>query len=346
MEIRKLNTLRGIAAIIVFVTHFSDTTNWLGGMLGGGSGAYGVMLFFLLSGFLMSLLYLDKELSKSHLINYFVARVARVIPLYLAIVFCSYYLTTTGSNSLYYIPDLNALVAHLLFIYGDSVLWSIPPEVIFYFAFVLLWSFSPRKRGYIYLSMVATMVLLFFTNFPRIYGDINGVPYNAFTILRSLPFFFVGVIFGMHYKTLKIPKYLKKHWFVLALCLIPAMYPELSPISSDAKHKMWLSYEVLLVMSSVFFCVVFLVPDNNILLANKLGDFLGKISYSLYLLHLPIIIKVEQLNLAIELKLLLSLMLSILLAYLSYRYFERPVAKLIRGLSSKTTNTKIVYTQV
>ena len=52
LEIRKLNALRGLAAIIVFITHFSDITNWLDGALGGGSGAYGVMLFFLLSGFL------------------------------------------------------------------------------------------------------------------------------------------------------------------------------------------------------------------------------------------------------------------------------------------------------
>lgn len=43
MEIRKLNTLRGLAALIVFVTHFSDITNWLNGSLGGGSGAYAVL---------------------------------------------------------------------------------------------------------------------------------------------------------------------------------------------------------------------------------------------------------------------------------------------------------------
>lgn len=93
---------------------------------------------------------------------------------------------------------------------------------------------------------------------------------------------------------------------------------------------MWLSYEVLLVMSSVFFCVVFLVPNNNVLLANRFGDFIGKISYSFYLLHMPIITKVNQLQLSIEIKLLLSLVLSVLVAFLSYQYFERPIANLIR----------------
>ena len=335
MEIKKLNTLRGLAALIVFVTHFSDITNWLDGALGGGSGAYGVMLFFLLSGFLMSYLYLDRGFNKVNVKGYLLARAGRVLPLYLVVVLSSYYLTQAGSDFLYNIPDFNALLGHLLFLHGESVLWSIPPEIQFYFIFIIFWSFAKDRAGYIYLLSLTVMILLFLTNFPRIHGDINGVPYNVFSVLRTLPFFFVGVIFGMHYKSIKIPEYLKRHWFILALCLIPLMYPELTPVTSDAKRKMWLSYEVLIVMSTVFFCIVFLVPNNNILLANKIGDFIGKISYSLYLLHMPIIEKVNQFNLSIEFKFILSLVLSLLAAFISYRYFEKPVAKLIRSKTSK-----------
>ncbi|GAA80909.1 hypothetical protein P20495_3431 [Pseudoalteromonas sp. BSi20495] len=88
-------------------------------------------------------------------------------------------------------------------------------------------------------------------------------------------------------------------------------------------------------MSTVFFCVVFLVPNNNIVLANKIGDFLGKVSYSFYLLHMPIIGIVNKLNLNNELKLLLSLSLSVFFAYISYVFFERPIANKIRSLSNK-----------
>lgn len=45
MEIRKLNTLRGIAATIVLVFHFSNSTGWLGKLLGYGAGHIGVMVF-------------------------------------------------------------------------------------------------------------------------------------------------------------------------------------------------------------------------------------------------------------------------------------------------------------
>ena len=147
MEIRKLNSLRAIAALIVFFTHFSDITNWLKGSLGGGSGAYGVMLFFLLSGFLMSYLYLDTSFCKANIQRYLLARVGRVLPLYLVIVFCSYLLTQSGYDILYNIHDFNTLIGHLLFLQGESVLWSIPPEIQFYFLFVIFWLFVGNRKG-------------------------------------------------------------------------------------------------------------------------------------------------------------------------------------------------------
>ncbi|WP_283708944.1 acyltransferase family protein [Pseudoalteromonas prydzensis] len=341
MEIRKLNALRGIAAMIVFITHFSDITNWFDGALGGGSGAYGVMLFFMLSGFLMSYLYLEKAFNKEHVKHYFLARASRVLPLYLAVVLGSYLFTQFDQNLLYDIPNVNILLGHLLFLDGASVLWSIPPEVQFYLIFIIFWVFAKNRVGYIYLSTITVMIVLFLTNFPRISGDLNGIPYNVFNSIRSLPFFFIGVIFGLHYKSLVIPSYLKKHCFVFSLGLIPLLYPEFTPVTSDAKRKMWLSYEVLLVMSSVFFAVVFLVPNNNVLLANKITDLLGKVSYSLYLLHMPIIVQVNKLNLSIEIKLLVSLFASVLVAYLSYSYFEKPIANLIRSTKSSNIKTRL-----
>ena len=109
------------------------------------------------------------------------------------------------------------------------------------------------------------------------------------------------------------------------------MYPEFSPINESDKNRMWLSYEVLFVVSTVFFCIVYLVPNNNILLANRVGDFIGKISYSLYLLHMPIIVAVNKFDLSTELKLVASLSLSIAVAYISFVLLEKPIAKMIKG---------------
>jgi peptidoglycan/LPS O-acetylase OafA/YrhL len=114
MEIRKLNMLRGIAALIVAVCHYSNHTNFLNGMLGRGSGQIGVMIFFILSGFLMSYLYMKKKFGKNEVSRFVIARAARVIPLFLVVVLCSYILQLFGIKGiLYNIPDKASLFSHL-----------------------------------------------------------------------------------------------------------------------------------------------------------------------------------------------------------------------------------------
>ena len=83
MEIRKLNSLRGIAALIVLVSHYSNESGLLGKALGSGGGQFGVMLFFLLSAFLISYLYLHQQPRRPQLTAYFRARAGRVLPLFL-----------------------------------------------------------------------------------------------------------------------------------------------------------------------------------------------------------------------------------------------------------------------
>lgn len=189
MEIRKLNSLRALAALIVFFTHFSDITHWLNGSLGGGSGAYGVMLFFLLSGFLMSHLYLDTKFSRANIERYLLARAGRILPLYLVIVFSSYLLIQNNYDILYNITDLNSLIGHLLFMHGESVLWTIPPEIQFYIIFVAFWFLAGERKGYIYLLIVAFMMSWYLADFPRLFGEIESVHYNLFSTLRTFPYF-------------------------------------------------------------------------------------------------------------------------------------------------------------
>lgn len=123
--------------------------------------------------------------------------------------------------------------------------------------FIGFWFFAKSRSGYIYMLILAILIILFFTNFPKVIGNIGGIKSNVFYLFRSLPYFLIGLILGMQYKSFTAPEYLRRHWFILALCLIPLLYPQFSPVTSDAKTKMWLSYEVLLVMSTVFFASYF-----------------------------------------------------------------------------------------
>ena len=78
----QLTGLRGLAAIIVMTSHmcslFADTPLQHLDTLGG----VGVHLFFTLSGFLMGHLYLNKPFTPSALKSFVLARIGRVLPLY------------------------------------------------------------------------------------------------------------------------------------------------------------------------------------------------------------------------------------------------------------------------
>ena len=97
-EIRALTTLRALAALLVFLYHYEalyvDEAREAGRALWDPlvsvwrSGAVGVSIFFVLSGFLITRLYYDRFAARSvTLREYFVKRVARIWPLFLAFAF-------------------------------------------------------------------------------------------------------------------------------------------------------------------------------------------------------------------------------------------------------------------
>lgn len=331
MEIRKLNTLRGLAAIIVLLAHFSNEYNWLKAAFGSKAGQIGVMLFFILSGFLMSYLYLNKESNSRNLKHYAIARTARVVPLFLLVVFASYALQQFNLHGILYdIPNTSELLSHLLLIKGVSVLWSIGPEIQFYFLFVLIWLFFVKKDAHLYMLIALSLTALFFTGFTFPKGTVGGLNYEL-GIIRSLPYFLVGVIIGKLYGQLTISSNLQSNWFIASLLLILLIYPKIFFAITGFAHGMWADMGILAIVSMVFFIIVFLVPDQNFLLANKVGDFVGKISYSIYLLHMPILWQLNKLNLqSIELTFLIYLISTLAISYLSYKIIEAPSAKLIR----------------
>lgn len=335
MEIRKLNTLRGLAALIVVVSHYFNETHLLNAVLGVGAGQIGVMLFFILSGFLMSHLYMNKEFNIGEVKGFLIARVARVIPLYLIVVLLSYFLYSAGIEEiLYNIPDQERLTSHLAFLAGTSVLWTIPVEIQFYLIFIFLWWLLQRKAGYLYILLAMAFLALDFGNFPHFSGAIQGIYYQVF-LFQALPYFFVGVVFGQLHKIWKAPDHLSSGVFIFSLFILVLLYPKIFFSIVGHYHRMWQDIGVLFPVSLVFFFIVFLVPDKNIFLSNRLGDFLGKISYSLYLLHLPVLWQLSKpAKEHPEIFLIVFIIASIGVAYLSYMLLENPARKAIRSLAS------------
>jgi len=337
-EIRALNTLRGISALIVVIAHYTRSTGLLGGYSGRGSGQLGVMLFFMISGFLMAFLYLRKPFNHHQVRKFIIARTARVIPLFVILVILSYILQKNGvTRVLYNIPDETSLISHLLLLRGISVFWTIPPEIHFYIFFIFLWwVYSLHKYIYITL-MLMIFAALYYYNFPMINFKYHQF-YIVFNLIKSLPYFFMGMIFGLLYPNWKYSDEKKKKSYILVFLLIPLLYPVVFVAVFGYRHEMWQDIRVLISVSIVFFSIIFLVPTNSILLVNKWGDFLGKISYSLYLIHM-LVLRHFKINGRInpEMYFLPYIIISLILAILSYKFLEKPLRNAIRVRYLKKT---------
>ena len=107
---------------------------------GRGFGQIGVMLFFVLSGFLMAHLYARNEFDSIQVRRYALARIGRVVPLYLMVLFISIIASNYVFPDFYYsFEELPSTLLAITFIKAPYVFWTIPVEVQFYCMFVGFW---------------------------------------------------------------------------------------------------------------------------------------------------------------------------------------------------------------
>jgi peptidoglycan/LPS O-acetylase OafA/YrhL len=333
VKIRRLNTLRGMAALIVVVSHYSNVSGLWNKVLGEGAGQLGVMLFFLLSGFLMSYLYFDLPASAQNLRNFLAARIARVVPLFYGVVIISFVLTRFAvepyNTLLYSIGTVPLLFSHLLFLHGESVLWTIPPEIQFYALFAAAWAFRARLGSSIYPLIGLILIADYFLGFTSATRVIAGFTVSPI-ITQALPYFIAGGILGWLYHRWRVPVNTWNNCYLSAVILVPLLYPVIFACITGRQHAMWADPGVWLILVAVFFALVFLVPDRNLLLENPVGDFFGRISYSLYLLHAPVLVQLSNAGLAQGiLGLVIFIGAASMVAYASFALFEAPSRRIL-----------------
>lgn len=284
------------------------------------------MLFFLLSGFLMAHLYWRQEPTRRNLWIFATSRFARVVPLYWLVVALS-----LVTPVFYDIPSLPVFTSHLLFLYGQSVLWTIPAEVQFYGLFALAWVIS--RRHPFALVLVGVIALAGCLLVPTAVVYVGDMPVSS-ALARALPFFAVGGFLGWAYTGYRdrLARF-QSAWFAASLRLVPLIYPKVFQSLFGFTHAMWLSPIVIGALTLAFVGVVFLVPTDNPLIANPAGDFYGAISYSLYLLHLPVLMALSQAGWSQfgVLSLVVFLLIATLVSWLSYRLIEPPSRRLVRN---------------
>ena len=326
-----LTGLRGLAALLVFIAHAADR-DLLPSIFGWGFGQVGVMLFFVLSGFLMSHLYIQKETSHENIKRYALARIGRVVPLYLLALLLSYLISNFIYNDFTFnFQDQGEFLYALIFLKAPYVFWTIPVEIQFYFVFVLFWWLYKKDAhpllllGFIVLcALPSVAVFLLFEKFPDVF--------SAYSFA-----FFIGVTTALFYEKRQDSQLLKNiaRWagfpfLILLLINLPEMRHEMGYVLHDNIYiRVWLDPLNWIIVYGLFLSALY-GSKGLAFLAWRPFVFLGEISYGVYLLHYPFLehLRIPQLGDAGNF--MLALLCTVGIAYLSFRFFEKPVAKLIR----------------
>lgn len=322
-----MNGLRGFAAYIVFVSHFTNQTGFLDGTLGHGAGQLGVMLFFALSGFLMGHLYFYRSADTSEIGRFFQRRAARVLPLYFLVVLASFALP----HWLYPVDSAGRLAEHLLMVKGVSVLWTIPVEVQFYALFPLFWIVAARF-GRVTISVLCVALIIWF------YLDPPSKPHQ---LSSHAHFFLAGMLTAVAAPLVTIRGIRADAAFVVSIgCLmflVPGILQFLTGIQFEKPARaVWANPLYLICCMSVLLCSI-RSPLAKRLLGSGPVAFLGTISYSLYLLHLPVLFAITSSGIA-ESNALLFLIANIVViavATTSYYCVEKPAQCWLNSITTR-----------
>ncbi|UVM13225.1 acyltransferase family protein [Pseudomonas protegens] len=287
-----LDGLRGVAALIVFVSHYSNETGLFGGILGWGGGQTGVMLFFLLSGFLVSNLHISQKLELSSLWVYAVRRISRVYPLFLmaaALPGLLIFLEFPGQVAMSGINSFDKYLGQVLLLdRGENVFWTIQIEVLFYIAFVGLWFVFGIINKASFVCLVVGLALLIW----------SLGPLTSLTFLHTAHYFLFGVLSALMYCGGAF-KYLPRIISVVGLVLllaIPLTFPKVFKLLFGGDIVSWENSLIIVQLLIVFnisirdrYCLEWLLSLRPLV-------WLGKVSYSVYLIHYFVISGVVSLT--------------------------------------------------
>ncbi|MFY9090188.1 acyltransferase family protein [Arcobacter aquimarinus] len=329
----ELDGLRAFAVLSVIIYHAELTFKGFSILPGG---FLGVDIFFVLSGFLITGILIDKSPT---LFQFYKSRIDRIYPALLLMLLLSCilaYIYLIPSDILNFTEQLKGAVAfysNYIFMYEDSYVsdssqykvllhtWSLGVEWQYYLAFPFI-IYGIKK--FFSSQFEQILIILFAVSFfyCLYLMSINNTFAFYSTFSRVWELFAGGIVF-------LISKHLKDNKFdnlLSAISLVIIAYCLLFFKDADA-HPGFIS--LLAVLGATLF-ILFTKEDSFVYKIStlKISIFFGVISYSLYLYHQPILVFYRFSQGEITNKVFLALfVLMILVSYLSYRFFENPIRR-------------------
>ena len=294
-------------------------------------GHLGVPLFWSISGFVFAHVYLEEKKGTSGK-EFFINRFARLYPLHFATLMMVAFLQIisfkfTENFQIYNINDLYHFLLHLFFISGwgfqegssfNNPIWSVSVELVIYaFFFISIFYLDKYKIKF----AVSVYILLLIMDKSGISGN-HPEPKTFFFDCAKL--FFSGIIVFFLYQNFK------KKLYLIAISIVLIL------LSFVGNFKAFLFFpSVLLLFAGL---EMFIYQRLK-----KPFQFFGNLTYALYLLHIPvqvlIILIFGYFNFSSTIFLsnyifIFYILLMILLSFLCFEFYEKPLNKKIRSFFS------------
>ncbi len=336
IRFEELDSLRGIASIIVVLFHFTMGREQAD--YGFNLGVTGVDLFFIISGFVI---FFSLERT-NNLKQFFVNRFYRIFPTYwLGVTYTfSVILVYSLLTKDFSLLDIKQYLVNLTMIqtyFGvkdlDGPYWTMLVELIFYIYVAFLYKLKRAFDLVTCLLIAFTLVLVYFFFDSDFIFLFYKVPFIQFT-----PLFFAGVVF---YKRKML--HLSTLYFVSFIILCYSA--QLLLFKYSGKSSGQVSFIQYFCMLTIYFSLFYLFVENKLkFLINKYLIYLGKISFALYLIHqrvsvnfiIPILTK--KFYLSFFLSSVIALSISIVSASIITFYFEKKLVTFIKKVTSLFKN--------
>jgi peptidoglycan/LPS O-acetylase OafA/YrhL len=363
-RISSLDAIRGIASLMVVFNHCYETIPeqqsshfesciWSRplGVLHNGHAA--VMIFFVLSGYVLSLPYFrGTQVSYA---RYLVKRFCRIyLPFAIAIIIAAFLYLAAGPhakaeasqwfNNLWppSWPGLSALAGHFLMIGTepnmqlDCVMWTLVYEMRISIIFPLLMLLCRNTKAALLTSMLMLVLSTKLLAALHLNSHPSGVQ-NVWTTflwtIKFVPSFIAGILLSKHRPHIKaalqhLPVPMRAIVLTLPIVIIFFVSHSFDYARKDALYDLGAGFVIVLALE---------IAKVSAFLEGKIPQWLGRISYSLYLIHVPLMLVVFPLVLGrmpFALAALVVIAASLSAASVMSRLVEAPAIRLGHRLAA------------
>lgn len=272
-----LDAARGIAALMVVLHHLNvpGTVHALGDF-----GRSGVLLFFVISGYCIFLAV--ERYREQKLRTFLMRRAFRLYPAYWVSIAAAYFLTESSEPDSVFLINITMVQAAFGVPNVIGVYWTLFVEILFYgivCALIVLGLTAERRvvlgafYGFLGLALTAALARQFVG---------WALPFAHFLFMAT---FLLGGLFHFNRcRDLALSNAaLHGGAFLICVCAISALVyidPTVRPAEGAGPGRALHHFGNYLIALAIFATAYFLLN-----IPNRIGDFLGAVSYSLYLFH-------------------------------------------------------------